>query len=264
MYEKPSDGYLKEDQTNSTEAEELLVDWVSEDEVKLIDVKPTEEYKYVSTELGSPKTSSPMVTRRWNLSSMTDSCRPFLFKTSSPHNRASWASEMALLDVTDFDPMFNDPKYYEDTLPLNPITTVSSNFALTDIALEGLHDEPSVSSWDTLDFLNAEDSDYSSTRILHPGFNGLKDKPDIEQLFRSKREIFDARMKRRENEIWNIPEVRRLQEVLKQTVMWPVAKVLVMYAAPNNWASCFFCGGFIEAHCCLRSYKIVHGISFKC
>jgi len=259
MYEKPSDECLREDQTKSTEAEELLVDWVSEDEVKLIEVKPTEEFKEVSTVLDSPKTLQPEINRKWNRPSISDSCRPFFVETRSaiPQNRVSGGNEIAIFDVTDFNLMFNCHKYFElDTPPLNPITSVSSDWAL--------HDISSVSSWDSLDFLNAEDSDYSSTRAFNTGFNGLRDKPDIAQLFRSQREIFDARMKRRESEIWSIPEVRQLQEVLKQTVMWPVAMLLVTYAAPNNWVSCFFCGGFIETHCCMRSYKIVHGICFQC
>jgi len=267
MYEKSLDECLREDQTNSTEAEELLVDWVSEDEVKLIEVKSTEEFKEVSTVLDSPKTLRPKITRRWNRPSISDSCRPFFVETRSPipQIRARGGNEITIFDVTDFDLMFNGQKYYElDTPPLNPITSASSDFALTDIPFEALHEISSISSWDSLDFLNAEDSDYSSTRVLNTGFNGLSDKPDIGQVFRSKREIFDARMRRRESEIWSIPEVRQLLEVLKQTVMWPVAMLLVTYAAPNNWVSCFFCGGFIETHCCLRSYKIVHGISFKC
>jgi len=269
MYEKTSDECLRNDQTNSTEAEELLVDWVSEDEVKLIEVKPTEEFKDVSTVLDSPTTLKPKISCRWNMHSISDSCRPFSLETRSPtpipQNRISGGNEIAIFDLTDFDLMFNDPKYYElDTPPMNPMTNVSSDFVLTDIPFEAVQEISSISSWDTLDFLNAEDSDYSSTRVLNTGFNGLRDKPDIAQLFRSKREIFDARMKRRESEIWSIPEVRQLQEVLKQTVMWPVAMLLVTYAAPNNWVSCFFCGGFIETHCCMRSYKIVHGICFQC
>jgi len=267
MYEKPSDECLREDQTNSTEAEKLLVDWVSEDEVKLIEEKPTEEFKEVSTVLDSPKTLQPNINYMWNRPSISDPCRPFFVESRSPipQNKASGGNGIASFDRTDFDFMFNGQKYYElDTHPTNPITSVSPDFALTDIPLEALHEISSTSSWDSLDFLNAEDSDYSSTRLLMTGFDGWRNKPDVAQLFRSKREIFDARMKRRENEIWSIPEVQQLQEVLKQTVLWPVATLLVTYAAPNNWVSCFFCGGFIETHCCLRSYKIVHGISFKC
>jgi len=269
MYEKPLDECLWEDQTNSSKAEELLVDWLSEDEVKLIEVKLTEEFKEVSTVLDSPKTLQPKITHRWDRPSISDTRRPFFVETRSPipQNRTSGANEIGIFDLTDFDLMFNGQKYIElDTPPLNPITSASLDLRLPDIPIpfEALHEISSISSWDSLDLQNAEYSDYSSTRALNTGFNGLRDKPDISQLFRSEREIFDARMKRRESEIWSIPEVRQLQEVLKQTVMWPVAMLLVTYAAPNNWVSCFFCGGFIETHCCMRSYKIVHGICFQC
>jgi len=267
MFNDPK--YYELDTPPSNPITSVSSDFALEDEVKLNEVKPTEEFKDVSTVLDSPKTLQPKITRRWNTPSIFDSCRRCFVKTSSPipKNRASGSNEIPIFDVTDFDLMFNDPKYYElDTPPLNPLTGVSSDFALTDIPFEALqlHDLSSISSWESLDFQNGPDSDYSSTRFFNTGLNGLRDKPDIFQLFRAKREIFDARMERRESDIWSIPEVRQLLEVLKQTVMWPVAMLLVTYAAPNNWVSCFFCGGFIETHCCLRSYKIVHGISFKC
>jgi len=243
------------------------VERVSEDDVTIIEVQLADEFTDVSTVADSPRTLLPKITSRWNINSICAWCSSCFVETKSPvpQNRASGDDEIAIFDVRDFDLMFNDIKCHElDTPQLNPITSVSTDFALTDISFEALHDFSPVSLQDSLDFLNAEDSDYSSTRAFNTGFNGLTLKPDIAQLLRSKRKIFDARMKRRESEIWSIPEVRQLQEVLKQTVMWPVAMLLVTYAAPNNWVSCFFCGGFIETHCCMRSYKIVHGICFQC
>jgi hypothetical protein len=145
----------------------------------------------------------------------------------------------------------------------SPATNASpaNEWYVSDIPYEALPEIPSTPTYDTLDFLHSE-SDYSSTKVLNRGFS--LEKPDISQLIRFKRDIFNSKMKRRESELLTIPESRQLHEVLKQTVMWPVAKVLIKYIAPSNWASCFFCGGFVQTHCCVRSYKIVHGISFKC
>lgn len=167
--------------------------------------------------------------------------RVFPLHSLSPIKRQVWTGEL------------NSP-------PMNQYSTNSSFYA-PDIPYEILPDIPSSPSYDSLDFLQS-DSDYSSTKIPNRGFS--IEKPDLIQTLRFKRESFDAKMKRRESELWKIPESRELLEVLKQTVMWPIKMLLITYAAPSNWVSCFFCGAFVETHCCLRSYKIVHGISFKC
>jgi len=136
----------------------------------------------------------------------------------------------------------------------------ANSYYTLDIPTES--DHSSAPSYDSLEFIPS-DSDYSSTNISnHRRF--IAEKPDIMQTLRLRRETFNAKMKSRETEIWNRPEVRELLEVLKHTVMRPIATLLITYAAPSNWVSCFYCGAFVETHCCLRKFKIDHGISFKC
>jgi len=138
----------------------------------------------------------------------------------------------------------------------------ANSYYTPDILTETLSDNSSAPSYVPVDCISS-DSDYSSTNISNSRQLLVK-KPDILQTFKYKRETFNAKMKCRETEIWNIPEMRELIQVLKQTVMRPIATLLITYAAPSNWVSCFYCGAFVETHCCLRKFKIDHGISFKC
>jgi len=69
------------------------------------------------------------------------------------------------------------------------------------------------------------------------------------------RSLFEEWLLLREGELLKEPESISLLCIIRDTVLSPVATLLVKFNAPSDWRSCRCCGGFIETHCCLFSHE---------
>lgn len=69
------------------------------------------------------------------------------------------------------------------------------------------------------------------------------------------RSLFEEWLLLREGELLKAPESISLLCIIRDTVLSPVATLVVKFNAPSDWRSCHNCGGFIETHCCLNSHE---------
>jgi len=65
---------------------------------------------------------------------------------------------------------------------------------------------------------------------------------------------------RRERNLLKCPAGFLLLSIIRETVLSPVAILLVKLHAPGMWKSCDSCDGFIEAHCCFISLQVYHSL----
>jgi len=69
------------------------------------------------------------------------------------------------------------------------------------------------------------------------------------------RSLFEEWLVLREGELLKTPESKSMLRILGDTILSPVATLLLKFHAPSEWRSCQSCGGFIETHCCLYSHE---------
>jgi len=67
------------------------------------------------------------------------------------------------------------------------------------------------------------------------------------------RSQLEERMKLRERQLMRTIESSALLEILRGTILAPVATLLIKLHAPGHWRSCERCCGFLETYCCLQS-----------
>jgi len=69
------------------------------------------------------------------------------------------------------------------------------------------------------------------------------------------RSLFEEWLVLREGKLLKTPESQSMLRMLGNTILSPVATLLLKFHAPSEWRSCKSCGGFIETHCCLYSQE---------
>jgi len=74
----------------------------------------------------------------------------------------------------------------------------------------------------------------------------------MEWLFLA-RSLFEKRLKREERELLKNPKSVKMLNIFGNTILSPIATLLMKFHAPSSWSCCKKCGGFIETHCCIRS-----------
>jgi len=101
-----------------------------------------------------------------------------------------------------------------------------------------------------------DDSQYIIVTLSTLNSRGSEENSDPGYRLSIARSQFEKQMKRRESEQLRTPKSFRLLEIFQETILSPVATLLLKLHAPGEWTCCESCGGFIETHCCLRSYML--------
>jgi hypothetical protein len=97
------------------------------------------------------------------------------------------------------------------------------------------------------------DSDRFIVTISTPNNGVMEEHPDPMYQLVVARSQFEERLMQRESERLRTPESLTILEIFCDSILSPVATLLLQLYVPRDWRSCESCGGFYETYCCLKS-----------